>query len=124
MKENSMLDKMNDIDDAFVEEADKPYLSRRRRVPRMYYVGMAAGFAIMILSGGLILFGGADGAGAGTDDTTGWVATAISRNSSIPIIFLGVGVTIIALFAFLVVRARKNIMRDPKVSTKVSTTRR
>lgn len=104
-----MLEKMETISPEYVQEAEKPFQSAKKsrgKVIMLYAVGMAAGFAMLILSASMLLLNG-NMLTTETGTVSGWAATAFGGSGSLPLILLIVSVAVIALFAFLIIRRKK-----------------
>ena len=105
-----MLEKMETISPEYVQEAEKPFQktkkSSRGKIIMLYAVGMAAGFAMLILSALMLLFNG-NNLTTETGPISEWSATAFGGNGSLAVILLILSIAVICLFAFLIIRRKK-----------------
>ena len=105
-----MLEKMETISPEYVQEAEKPFQTAKKasrgKIIMLYAVGMAAGFAMLILSASMLLLN-ENMLTTETGTVNGWAATAFGGSGSLPVILMILSVAVIALFVFLIIRRKK-----------------
>ena len=105
-----MLEKMETISPEYVQEAENPFKTAKKhsrgKIIMLYAVGMAAGFAMLILSASMLLFNG-NILTTETGPISEWSATAFGENGSLAFILLILSIVVIGLFAFLIIRRKK-----------------
>ena len=102
MKGIDLLEKMDQISPEYVEEADKEFRVRRPKIIP-YCIGMAASFAVLVLSG--VLWGRlASYSSVNETDMNKNIATVISLNGNLPPVLMMISIAFFGLFTFLLIR--------------------